>query len=70
VTLAARSALVASFRDNLQDFGMILATGNILRRLALFIPQTAVAAGFQENSRQLPAAHRCGYVQSGIAILR
>lgn len=68
--LAARTAFTAGFRNNVQDFGVVLTTGNIPGRFALLVPQTPVTTGFQENPRQLPATHRCGYVQSGIAILR
>lgn len=68
--LAARPTLATGLRDNVQDLGEVLTTGDVLRRLALFISQTPVATGFQKDSRQLSTAHRRSYVQGGIAVLR
>ena len=68
--LAPRSALASRFTDYLQYLLQVLAPGNVLRGLPLLVPQATIAAGLQQDPRQLPTSHRRRDVQRCVAVLR
>ena len=67
ILLAEKRGWVLEYGDDIDE---VFPPTDLKARLPLLVLRLLVAAGLQQDLRQLPAAHRGGYVQGCVAVLK